>query len=533
MASSTMIGGGNNKAMNDKDHSLLHNWLTHDTVDFHRFDDDVERREVQQDLLDWYRANRRKLPWRGDPSPWTGSTAKFAEKEKASKRVRSSKQTKLTSFIVAKDNGDQDILQKEETKKVYPITPYGIWVSEIMLQQTRVEAVVEKWCQWMDSFPDMATLARATPEEVNSHWAGLGFYRRARLLHDAANTVVDKYNGIIPDTVQELMELPGIGRYTASAIASVAFHTINTPVVDGNVCRVLSRMRGISEHIKAPTFKDKHAWGIAESLVYNCDSPGDLNQAMMELGATYCAPSGSGVDVNDPCFGRYWSVKLKSEVADHRRKGGTLEELEALIPTTTTHCLLCTADGTKNSLRLLWDACESPENVNGDDGGHAGFPLAPPENKKREEVLAVAVLRSGDYWFLTQRPPKGLLGGQWEFPNQCVWQSEGKASKTNVPTVSGAKRRAALNEYLPSIITAEYKWERRLDGPIEHVFSHVRHTMWIDCGVVSDAITELDMSNARWMCDADMKQVGLTSGVKKIMAAVQRPTATKKRKNST
>lgn len=515
--------------MNDKDSSLLHKWLTHDTVDFHRFDDDTERHQVQNLILDWYRKNRRKLPWRGDPSPWTGSTAQFADKVISAQRVGISKQAKKSAFLVSKNKADR-VEHEAEGRRVYEVTPYGIWVSEIMLQQTRVEAVVEKWCQWMDSFPDVAALARATPEQVNAHWAGLGFYRRARFLHSAAKIVVEKYDGVVPKTVEELLELPGIGRYTASAIASVAFNTINTPVVDGNVCRVLSRMRGISEHIKAPPFKDKHAWGIAESLVHGCDFPGDLNQAIMELGATYCAPSGSGLDSYDPCLGRYWSVKLKGEVANHRRSGGTLEELQALIPVSSPTCPLCTADGTMESLQLIWDACDRSID---DHGGHAGFPLAPPENKKREEVLAVAVLRNGDYWLLTQRPEKGLLGGQWEFPSQCVWKSREKASKTIVPTISGEKRRNALNGYLSHVTKAKIDWRDRLDKPIEHIFSHVRHTMWIDCGVVLETFEgDLLESNVRWMCEDDMRQVGLTSGVKKIMAAVQKLSATKKRKRS-
>jgi A/G-specific adenine glycosylase len=562
---------------------LLKKWLSHDTVDFHRFDDDTERKAFQTELLDWYRSHRRRLPWRGDPSPWTGSTAQFAnnvQKKKDNKKIVASlqaeqdvkqssttkkkKQTKLSAlFIVGSLKNPSSEEPEPKTKKqptaaateeedhtdtdrerCFPVTPYGIWVSEIMLQQTRVEAVVAYWCKWMEAFPTVQALAAATPEQVNAHWAGLGFYRRARFLHSAAQWVVTQHDGVVPDTVAALMTLPGIGRYTASAIASVAFGATNTPVVDGNVCRVLSRMRAISQCIKAPLFKDKLGWTIAESLVQDCcnhddddtAASGDLNQALMELGATYCAPSGTGVDENDPALRRYWSVKLQRQVTAHRRHGGGLAELEALILKDQSSCPLCTNDGIRESLHLMWEAATVERGGKNNTssrglmcGGHAGFPLAPPEAKKREEVLVVAVLRNGDRWLLTRRPEKGLLGGQWEFPNQCVWKSVGKqASKTiKVPEFAVSKRRTTLTELMRTIFaTANVTWQNRLDVPIEHVFSHVRHTMWIECGEISDSAvtgpTVTDDSNhtARWMSERDMANVGVTSGVKKIMAAV-------------
>jgi A/G-specific adenine glycosylase len=122
---------------------------------------------------------------------------------------------------------------------------------------------------------------------------------------------MDKYGGELPKTVEELMRIDGIGQYTGSAIASIAFD-VCVPVVDGNVCRVLARLRGIANNIKAPILKDKLGWGLAEQIVKAGDGKkaGDVNQALMELGATYCSPSGTGVDSRDPLKELYLSTKL-------------------------------------------------------------------------------------------------------------------------------------------------------------------------------------------------------------------------------
>lgn len=127
----------------------------------------------------------------------------------------------------------KEIMEDTEEPQKYVISAYGVWVSEIMLQQTRVEAVIPYYIKWMKSFPTVQSLASATEDEVNAHWAGLGFYRRAKLLHTGAKLVSEEYNGELPKTVNELMKISGIGRYTASAIASIAFG-VQVPVVDGN-----------------------------------------------------------------------------------------------------------------------------------------------------------------------------------------------------------------------------------------------------------------------------------------------------------
>jgi A/G-specific adenine glycosylase len=185
--------------------------------------------KAQKALLDWYRRERRELPWR-------------------------------------------------ETQD-----PYRIWVSEIMLQQTRVAAVIEYYRRFLARFPDVHSLANANEPEVLTAWSGLGYYRRARALHAAARKIVGELGGEFPRTAATLAELPGVGRYTAAALASIAFGE-QVAVVDGNVERVLSRFLGRDLRDR------KEAWEHAQTLLSR-RHPGDWNQALMELGATVCLPS--------------------------------------------------------------------------------------------------------------------------------------------------------------------------------------------------------------------------------------------------
>jgi len=162
--------------------------------------------------------------------------------------------------------------------------PYGIWVSEIMLQQTRVAAVIEHYARFMGKFPNLPALAAAREDDVLACWSGLGYYRRARMLHRAAQFVMRELDGKLPSTAVELRSLPGIGEYTSAAIASIGF---GEPVacVDGNVERVLTRVRGWTERTALAGKLRKAAVEVLDR-----ERPGDFNQAMMELGATVCLP---------------------------------------------------------------------------------------------------------------------------------------------------------------------------------------------------------------------------------------------------
>ena len=157
--------------------------------------------------------------------------------------------------------------------------PYRVWVSEIMLQQTRMEVVLPYFERFLARFPTLADLAAASDDDVTAAWSGLGYYRRARMLRAGAAEVMERFRGRVPRSVEELLSIPGIGRYTAGAIASIAFD-VRAPIVDGNVARVVARLFG----------EDGDAWERATALVENCKSPRALNQGLMELGALVCTP---------------------------------------------------------------------------------------------------------------------------------------------------------------------------------------------------------------------------------------------------
>ncbi len=431
----------------------------------------------------------------------------------------------------------------------------------------------------MKSFPTVFDLAKASEEDVNSHWAGLGFYRRARMLHEGAKYVVEEMDGTLPETVDELMKIKGIGRYTASAIASIAFHQ-PVPVVDGNVCRVLSRLKGIANHIKAPIFKDKFGWELAQQLIDGYDDgenhhAGEINQALMELGATYCAPSGTGVDDNDPLKSFYMSTKIGTSLL-HLQNSTSIDEILSLITNHTmdekkTVCPLCKPNDIAtvlyqiqdelNTLIMLQSSSSSSKSqsvtkTNEDIAatyGHQALPMAPPKKAKREEVLVVAAIQYHDKWLMVKRPNDGLLAGQWEFPSTCIWNSNDdqkkkkKQSVIDVPVIKPKIRTESLNQDLcenflcfnDEVEKCDFVHTTRLlvnkKDALEHIFSHVRHSIWIEY---------LDMKNCksynphesywknettngremRWMSEYDMKKVGITSGVRKILTNVKKTT---------
>lgn len=195
---------------------------------------DEQRKWIQRQLLDWYDQNKRELPWRKDKNP------------------------------------------------------YKIWISEVMLQQTRVETVIPYYKRFIKKFPSLLHLANAEEEEVIKAWEGLGYYSRARNLHTAAKEVVAKYRGQMPNTYEEISSLKGVGPYTAGAILSIAFDQ-KFAAVDGNVLRVAARLFALTDDIKKVATRKK-----VERLmlaVIPDHAPGDFNQALMELGATVCTPT--------------------------------------------------------------------------------------------------------------------------------------------------------------------------------------------------------------------------------------------------
>jgi A/G-specific adenine glycosylase len=245
--------------------------------------------------------------------------------------------------------------------------PYAIWVSEIMLQQTRVPIVVPYYRRFLKRFPTVESLARGRLDTILKLWEGLGYYSRARNLHAAAGEIVTRFGGQFPRTVEELLTLPGIGRYTAGAIASNAFNA-RAPIVDGNVERVLCRVFRVRGNPKSGAVR-KTLWSIAEQLVPRKD-PGLFNQALMELGSEVCTP-------RDP------------------------------------RCDDCP----------LARMCQG----NLHDEQHA-LPERGPGKPLPSQTVVVGVIRRAGRILVDKRKPEGLLGGLWEFPGGKLEPGESLAA---------------------------------------------------------------------------------------------------------
>jgi A/G-specific adenine glycosylase len=259
--------------------------------------------------------------------------------------------------------------------------PYAIWVSEVMLQQTQVPVVLPYWTAFMARFPDVRTLARASLDEVLAAWRGLGYYARARNLHRSAQAVVERHAGRLPDEVEALRALPGFGRYTVGAVASIAFGR-EVPLVDGNVARVLARLFGVAG-ATGDAAREQRLWALAEVLVRG-PRPGDWNQALMELGATVC----------------------RSEQ-----------------PT----CLLC-------PLRAHCVGLAS--------GRVAEIPAPKTRAPRRTLHIALAAVRRGEAVLLVRREGTGLFGGLWELPGvECAAGQELEALRARWPEIRRSPRR--------------------------------------------------------------------------------------------
>ena len=351
---------------------------------------------VRVSLLRWYEGNARVLPWR-KPPPSDPTLEEDAEQQRHA---------------------------------------YAVWVSEIMLQQTRVQTVIDYFQRWMKEFPSVQALAAAKNEKVNELWAGLGYYRRAMNLLAGARTVVDTMGGRIPNTKAELLKIPGIGEYTAGAISSIAFGQ-QEPVLDGNVIRVISRLEAIEE-FPSNSAQTKMFWDLASQLTGVGPRPGDFNQALMELGATVCTPR-------------------------------------------NPNCKDCPVK----------DACQGLHKLG--TPGVEELPRKAPKAKPREERVATAVLWAHPpEWaqrrcLMIQRPATGLLASLWEFPSVAL---PGE-STTPADQVSKKQMRVHQELLLGFLQTGDLggvakgqvqQWE--LLGESSHVFSHIRQHMLVYSGQV-------------------------------------------------
>jgi len=263
-----------------------------------------ELRQLPIPLLVWYRENARVLPWRSDP------------------------------------------------------TPYHVWVSEIMLQQTRVAAVLDYYRRFLEAAPDVAGLAALPSDQLMKLWQGLGYYSRARNLQKAAVQIMERHGGVFPNTYEDIRALAGVGDYTAGAVSSIAFR-LPVPAVDGNVLRVAARVCGDGGDISSPAMKKRVTQALAE--IIPLDAPGDFNQALMELGATVCLPNGAPL------------------------------------------CERCPAAGFCRAFQ---------------EGRTGELPVRAAKKARRVEARTVYLLFYEDAVALRRRPDRGLLAGLWEYPNE-------------------------------------------------------------------------------------------------------------------
>ena len=234
--------------------------------------------------------------------------------------------------------------------------PYYVWISEIMLQQTRVEAVKGYFDRFITEIPDIPSLAEAEEEKLLKLWEGLGYYNRVRNLQKAAILIMDRYHGEMPASYEDLLKLPGIGEYTAGAIASIAFG-LPVPAVDGNVLRVMKRIAGSFDDITKATVKQE-LWRVIVAILPQ-DRPGDFNQALMELGATVCLPNGKPLCEQCPVM----------------------------------H--LCKAFHEGTALQL---------------------PVKPEKKERRKEERTILLMEFDGRFAIRKRREKGLLSGLWELP---------------------------------------------------------------------------------------------------------------------
>lgn len=255
----------------------------------------------QQNLIEWFRANQRKLPWRQH------------------------------------------------------YKPYEVWVSEIMLQQTQMDTVLPYFSRWMSSFPTLKALAKAESKSVLKLWEGLGYYSRARNLHESAKKIVRENGGVFPDKFEEILAIKGVGRYTAGAIASIAFNQ-DKPIVDGNILRVLSRVYAIPDPIDVEKNRARF-WNLQEALIPKGQAR-EFNQALMELGALICSSQNPS-------------------------------------------CAVCPIRGACQAFKM-----KVPEN----------YPMKSRKKKMIKIEASALILEKDGKYLLRLRPVGKIMGGLWEFP---------------------------------------------------------------------------------------------------------------------
>ncbi|XP_044298095.1 adenine DNA glycosylase isoform X2 [Varanus komodoensis] len=429
---------------------------------FHIFSNAAEIKDFRKRLLTWYNKCKRDLPWR-----------KMAAGEAdADKRA------------------------------------YAVWVSEIMLQQTQVASVIGYYNRWMQKWPTLQHLAEASLEEVNELWAGLGYYSRGKRLQEGARKLVSQMAGRMPRTAEELQKLlPGVGKYTAGAIASIAFGQV-TGVVDGNVIRVLSRVRAIGADPASSVIAERF-WALAHALV-DPTHPGDFNQAMMELGATVCTPKAplcAECPVKQHCRAYHW-VEKDLVGSTKRLLGKTSSQCSQMVDveecdSSTGNCSLCLPPSEP------WEPSL----------GVTNFPRKTTKKQPRIECTATCVLQRGccdqqPEYLIVQRPSSGLLAGLWEFPSLLL-----KPGHQN-------QQKAALASHLQTWVGIDVAvGHLQPVGEVLHIFSHIRQTYKIyflnldkEKGNWNEVV---ELPASRWVTKTEFQNSATSTAMKKVLKAYE------------
>ncbi|MEO1782430.1 A/G-specific adenine glycosylase [Enterococcus diestrammenae] len=374
--------------------------------------------QLQEEFLDWYDRHKRNLPWRVNTDP------------------------------------------------------YRVWISEIMLQQTRVDTVIDYYYRFMTLFPTIVDLAAAEEAELLKVWEGLGYYSRARNLQAAAQQIVTDYAGKMPGTPEAIASLKGIGPYTTGAIASISFG-LPEPAIDGNVMRVVSRLFEITDDIAKAS--SRKVFDAAMRKIISHDAPGDFNQAMMDLGSSICTPK-------------------------------------------NPQCPKCP----------LKNFCQSFQ-----QDQVANYPVKTKKQPPKPlYYLAMAIENEEHEFLLVQRPATGLLAKMWTFPLIEVTQEEYQHYKKTFKSLQATREEqlellvaeepdnyegSPVAAHLPDTVV----WQKRHLGEITHVFSHLKWHVLLFYGRAKDCELSL-VSEADWVAEADFSQRVFPKPQQKLVALLDK-----------
>ncbi|KAI8332900.1 DNA glycosylase [Chlamydoabsidia padenii] len=392
------------------------------------------------------------------------------------------------------------------------------WDQEALGQrayETQVATVIEYYNRWMEAFPTIYDLAAADIEQVNTIWAGLGYYSRASRLWTSAKKVVAEFDGQLPNNADDLKKhIPGVGPYTAGAIASIVFGE-QTALVDGNVIRLLARLRAVGGDMKKANVVALF-WKLATALV-PADRPGDFNQALMELGGRVCTPQNpdcDGCPVEQACHARaQWNLQGQRNTDVY--KGTATTEPEP-VEHECDYCPPITND------------------LDNDDYAVTRYPVKADKKPPRDEECAVCILeklpslKDGEsVYLISKRPDKGLLAGLWEFPSL-----ELGATKTTFTERS--KRATAFLKEDYQVDLTEVMTRTDLDNVV-HLFSHIRkvyHIEWIRLPPSHPVGPSTEQR--KWITMDELKRAPISTGLKKAIKLLEkaRASANNKRKQA-